>query len=1755
MTCLNINDPSVKAVIDYYGGNYITAAAVVESWQKANNTDAIPMISDLEISAFNRNKNVTSDSYSSIKGIPIIDTEDIISYEGTKGAAQYDRKNNQVKVNRKFLKQKFEEKAWTKPRKLIETLHGNIVESYAQALPENQFSTYQEWENFVINHEYQHSLYSRQDFDKQFPNKTKGDYESEINKRALNTKQSFESRELKMERFKNLPEEYVADRTVVGKEALINTLNKLKSKFGIDYVIDPTLESKGAFKNGKVYINPNKFTLDTPFHEYAHPFLMYVKQKNPTLYNQLAEEIKKDSLLMGVIKKTYSDKSESEQIDEAIVTKLGKLASNLSSSPQYKSILDKIFDFISSAISRLTGKTVKIGLNTTLHDLASMLVDETRVPVEFIDFEEGTFESRESDFNEARDYFKNRDLGNLYVHLQELEAKGVNTLLARDTLSKLHKIASRVEKNEYPSSTEEGRYTVNGDSTFKGVTDWIEDFAPEGSIKIFKGDPSESPGVKYGNSVDFLLDIITQSYNYKPNYKLEDYENLDDLSQEIEENFGVELSVPEIKFLTSQILKIFEQYPNHVFLSQMSVYNSTEKVVGTTDLLAIDPETGAVNIIDLKLSARSVSADSKKLNRYKYQVSTYGAIYKSRNVPVNNLSLYEIQRYDSGDKKFGYGKFVDISPLKDVEQKFNVYNDVNENKQNKKLINKIKVILEKELRKAKRNKNAYGVKKYTDLKTALSNISVGESVNNFIKSTYLDIIGKPYVQNGVHKISTKYSDKGKFETLQEQYKNKQIDDKQYIEELFKMKKDLELYEPILFELLAISKDLDREDDSTSRELRDSIADIIQFKREFINEYKETVIPSIANELVKNLDLNALAEKNNKSLQILQNRLAKYKAGNASESTIKKVEDEIKQLQDSTPNYERVVKQLEEGFDKDLSYFQTSLIDTISSHNDIISLYVLKVKAYYENINQEIFKSQPEFDNQYDKFSKLRGTAGSDSQIYGGMFEKTIFSSDGGWNEESHMEDYGFVRDRKYGDWMKSFAELNKKSDELEDRDQVKRLREQWYLNNCESLPQTSKTYFNKALNKDVVLEYGVDYLLEEVKKDFLLKSGQDVEKAERDYNDWLKNRMVTKPDGSVIITDIRFVKPVKSIYNNTKYEALERSSQFEYYNFLLSTVLGSRVSTSNRYNIDYRLPSVPATMLTKLKDSGIKTTFIDGVKSFTQATPEEQIEYGDSLFIGDPFQNKLEDKDRTFNLTEVAKMFYKESLVRKTRRDLEMFSLGLLDVVGETEVQRTKGGKTIWDRAKMALKEEGLDINPADIISGKQSNIYKVLDELIETLIYGRTRESGNEKLMQVVNTLAKLAATTQIGGLNVIPAIAQNLQQSAMAAIEAWAGTNLTKQSLAWARTQEGAIIADLTNDLIGDGTKKSKIGQLLQSYNVFQGDFFDQFGRKLNGQNVANMLQSNPTFFLQKFANEMPLIRTFLAYLKDNTVDVNGVPTSLWDAYELDGSKRLTVKPGTKLKNYGDFSSDIVDGAAMKKFHSIVKGMGESKGLINNFLIKRKWYGKALTFYRNWVSPGVKKRFDTLRYDKEKEDYVVGSYNMFWKKMWAKDFKAIVQAIGKNKGELTDYEYAALRHAFFEQSAILLTSVMGAILASMLEGAGDDDDKKQLQYMLYFTQRLNAEMSFFGGLGNVDTLGLPNVGDTLRMFKQPTFLSSYVMNSAKLMYQLTSPFEKYERDYGMFEKGDSKLYAKFLKLFGVSGTQMHPEDLLKILTLSTAS
>ena len=105
-----------------------------------------------------------------------VDTKPTIVYgktgkERSKGdvvAAKYNKKRNEITIDKDALKQKFDEKAWTKPK-----VKGVI------ALPENAFETYEAFEQFVVEHEVLHSKW------KQGDGETAGSYENRINKMAM----------------------------------------------------------------------------------------------------------------------------------------------------------------------------------------------------------------------------------------------------------------------------------------------------------------------------------------------------------------------------------------------------------------------------------------------------------------------------------------------------------------------------------------------------------------------------------------------------------------------------------------------------------------------------------------------------------------------------------------------------------------------------------------------------------------------------------------------------------------------------------------------------------------------------------------------------------------------------------------------------------------------------------------------------------------------------------------------------------------------------------------------------------------------------------------------------------------------------------------------------------------------------------------------------------------------------------------------------------------------------------------------------------------------------------------------------------------------------------------------------------------------------------------------------------------------------------------------------------------------------------
>ena len=172
----------------------------------------------------------------------------------------------------------------------------------------------------------------------------------------------------------------------INQAALTNILDKLSNKFGISWKYDTSIPGLGQFKDGVVLINPNKAKLDTPFHEFAHPFIAIIKVQNPLLYKNLVSQISKTEIGRSTfekVKKLYPELTYEQQLEETIVDLIGQYAADQQSLKQEKGLwnaiktfLRRVSEYLKSLLGNENKKVIPSELdpNTSMEELSSMLV-------------------------------------------------------------------------------------------------------------------------------------------------------------------------------------------------------------------------------------------------------------------------------------------------------------------------------------------------------------------------------------------------------------------------------------------------------------------------------------------------------------------------------------------------------------------------------------------------------------------------------------------------------------------------------------------------------------------------------------------------------------------------------------------------------------------------------------------------------------------------------------------------------------------------------------------------------------------------------------------------------------------------------------------------------------------------------------------------------------------------------------------------------------------------------------------------------------------------------------------------------------------------------------------------------------------------------------------------------------------------------------------------------------------------------------
>lgn len=171
----------------------------------------------------------------------------------------------------------------------------------------------------------------------------------------------------------------------VSEDVLIPILDKLKARFNLDYKIinDPSLDWAGTYDGNVVVINSAKAGLDTPFHEFAHPFIRIIRNTNRPLYNRLVKEIndtKEGKVALEGVKQDYPELKDTDQVEEAIVTLIGAYAEdNLKS----KSLIKRIQEFLQEILNRLGLSKInpKDLSNLSLRELGAIMASDLDVDI------------------------------------------------------------------------------------------------------------------------------------------------------------------------------------------------------------------------------------------------------------------------------------------------------------------------------------------------------------------------------------------------------------------------------------------------------------------------------------------------------------------------------------------------------------------------------------------------------------------------------------------------------------------------------------------------------------------------------------------------------------------------------------------------------------------------------------------------------------------------------------------------------------------------------------------------------------------------------------------------------------------------------------------------------------------------------------------------------------------------------------------------------------------------------------------------------------------------------------------------------------------------------------------------------------------------------------------------------------------------------------------------------------------------------
>lgn len=171
------------------------------------------------------------------------------------------------------------------------------------------------------------------------------------------------------------------EKQIYNTKTLVSKLTQLTG-IPVNYIDDPAQRFKGKIEDRVATINLAYVTKDTPIHEIlGHPVIASLKETDRAFYDKLSNEVKNSeqgAKILARIKEDYSEYSEEQQTEEAIVEMLSLMVSDrLENNSVLKTMLTKllqdIVNFINKTFKTKFGESDVINMSSLSKDIENYI--------------------------------------------------------------------------------------------------------------------------------------------------------------------------------------------------------------------------------------------------------------------------------------------------------------------------------------------------------------------------------------------------------------------------------------------------------------------------------------------------------------------------------------------------------------------------------------------------------------------------------------------------------------------------------------------------------------------------------------------------------------------------------------------------------------------------------------------------------------------------------------------------------------------------------------------------------------------------------------------------------------------------------------------------------------------------------------------------------------------------------------------------------------------------------------------------------------------------------------------------------------------------------------------------------------------------------------------------------------------------------------------------------------------------------------